>query len=193
MKKYIQPIIILILCVLLFKCCTKKPVDTKEIIIKETIKVFDTVYKIKHDTIDRKNPINKKLIAENNEPQKKYNKATPEGKDSIYAEAISIKDFSHTFEDSLSKVDVNGQVRGEVLNMFATVTLKERKIPITQSEVKYRVLAGGLIQQSDKTQYNALLGFQSKKGHIYLGGYSKINGTDVYSGGALINVFTRKR
>lgn len=140
-----------IIAALLVDQCEPSP-RPRVITIPQTITLFDTVRVVKHVPINTENPLNKKLLKENEELRKKFSEATPEEKDSIYTEAIAVKDFSHTFEDEKSKSLVFGQVRGEVLNLALETTIKEQTIEVPAE--RWKVL-GGLQVQSDltKTQF----------------------------------------
>jgi len=89
-------------------------------------------------------------------------------KTAAYNEAIAIREYKHSFEDSAVKIDVSGLVRGEIQSMSCDWKAKERKLPI---QVKtWRVLGGvelGAKQTFDRFGAKANLRYQSAKGNLY--------------------------
>ena len=139
-------------------CGTPEP-TTRTITIKETVTKYDTIYEIKHVPITRTNT---KLVTE-------YIKADTIVKLEMYADAVAISEYSNTFEDSLSKVEIGGQVQGKVLSMYANVTVKERSIEVPAEKKRVHLL-GGVSFSTDAT-VTGLVGLQNKRGNIILGGY----------------------
>ena len=93
----------------------------------------------------------------------------------MYRLATELKKFESNFEDENLKLTINGIIAGnEVKEISPTYTIKERKIDVSQKQLKFRVLVGGGLGNSltfDKPLFNANVGFQNAKGNILRFGY----------------------
>lgn len=112
-----------------------------------------------------------KLLQQNDSLSIAFSKKNDSLKQVAYNEANKIRDYKQTFEDSLSKTEVSGLVRGEIQSMAATVKIKERKVPV--SVKTWRVLGGAEIgsnQKLDRFASKANVRYQSAKGDLYSAG-----------------------
>ena len=126
------------------------------------------------------NPINKKLIAENEKLKKDFAKANDSIKKLSFNKAIQLNKFSTKFEDENIVLKVNGVVRGEVKEVTPDYTIKKKEIevPVKVKETVFRVLAGGAIglnKKMNQATYKLDLNFQNRKGNIISVGYDTDN------------------
>ena len=126
------------------------------------------------------NPINKKLIAENEKLKKDFAKANDSIKKLSFNKAIQLNKFSTKFEDENIVLNVNGVVRGEVKEVTPDYTIKKKEIevPVKVKETVFRVLAGGAIglnKKMNQATYKLDLNFQNRKGNVILVGYDTDN------------------
>ena len=126
------------------------------------------------------NPINKKLIAENEKLKKDFAKANDSIKKLSFNKAIQLNKFSTKFEDENIVLNVNGVVRGEVKEVTPDYTIKKKEIevPVKVKETVFRVLAGGAIglnKKMNQATYKLDLNFQNRKGNIISVGYDTDN------------------
>ena len=126
------------------------------------------------------NPINKKLIAENEKLKKDFAKANDSIKKLSFNKAIQLNKFSTKFEDENIVLNVNGVVRGEVKEVTPNYTIKkkEMEVPVKVKETVFRVLAGGAIglnKKMNQATYKLDLNFQNRKGNIISVGYDTDN------------------
>ena len=126
------------------------------------------------------NPINKKLIAENEKLKKDFAKANDSIKKLSFNKAIQLNKFSTKFEDENIVLNVNGVVRGEVKEVTPNYTIKKKEIevPVKVKETVFRVLAGGAIglnKKMNQATYKLDLNFQNRKGNIISVGYDTDN------------------
>ena len=126
------------------------------------------------------NPINKKLIAENEKLKKDFAKANDSIKKLSFNKAIQLNKFSTKFEDENIVLNVNGVVRGEVKEVTPDYTIKKKEIevPVKVKETVFRVLAGGAIglnKKMNQATYKLDLNFQNRKGNIISAGYDTDN------------------
>lgn len=148
---------------------SKKP-DSRLLEIKEYLK-----NEMKKDgTIYVPNPLNKKLIAENDSLKIVFSKMSDSLKLKAYDKAIELNSFSSRFEDKFMILDINGTVRGEVQEITPSYTRKEFEIESKQQETVFRLLAGAEIGSSinlPKLNFKGNLMFQNRKGDIISGSY----------------------
>lgn len=89
-----------------------------------------------------------------------------------YNDAIAIREYKHTFEDTSVKINIGGLVRGEIQSIECYWKVKERKLPI---QVKtWRILGGvelGAKHTLDQFGAKVNLRYQSAKGNQYSLGY----------------------
>ncbi len=159
--------------------------------IKDSIIVKDSIVYIE-------NPVNQKLLKENQRLIDSFNKASALQKVEIYQEAIAINDFNYQEENSYLSLHITGKVRGRILSMLPSYTIKERiyATPIKTPQVKFRLLAGGEIglnKNLDQFTYKLNLGFQNQKGNILRASYQRIGSEEYFLGGYDISIFKIKK
>ena len=125
------------------------------------------------------NPINKKLIAENEKLKADFEKAITVEKPLLFDKAIHINRFSTKFEDDNLILNIDGIVQGEVKEITPNYIVKEKKIeiPVKQKETVFRLLGGiglGTNKELNQFMYKLDLGFQNKKGDIISAEYINI-------------------
>ena len=122
------------------------------------------------------NPIDKKLIAENEKLKSAFAKANDSIKQLSFNKAIQLNKFSTKFEDENLLLNINGVVQGEVKEITPNYTIKEKKIevPVKVKETVFRILGGlevGNTAQLDAFKLKANLMFQNRKGNIISGSF----------------------
>lgn len=149
---------------------TKKP-DQKPIILTEK---GATIYK--EATVYLDNPLNAKLLQENEKLKVEYLKMNDSLKAATYEKAIELNQFSSKFEDENLLLNINGIVRGEVQEITPSYTIKSKEIPaqIKQKETAFRLLGG--VELGNNLQLNNFnvkgnLMLQNKKGNIISGSF----------------------
>jgi hypothetical protein len=145
---------------------SKKP--THEPIYKDSIII------VAGKTIYTKNPINQKLIAENEKLKADFAVANDSIKQLLFGTAVKLNKFSTKFEDDNLLLNIDGVVQGEVQEVTPSYTIKKKEVQVKQKETVLRVLAGGEIGAN--TQLNtpaakANLLFQNKKGNVISASY----------------------
>ena len=122
------------------------------------------------------NPIDKKLIAENEKLKSVFAKANDSIKQLSFNKSIQLNKFSTKFEDENLLLNINGVVQGEVKEITPNYTIKEKKIevPVKVKETVFRILGGlevGNTAQLDAFKLKANLMFQNRKGNIISGSF----------------------
>lgn len=149
---------------------------------KHTDQEIKTVIEYEDLEIEVPNPVNQNLLKKYQVLEDSLTKKEAEYQRLLmFVDAIQIREFSQTFEDSLVKIDVFGKVQGEIKEMQSNYTIKERQIEVEQEEVVFRLLAGLEFGQNlmfNDFRYKANLGFQNRKGNIFRAGYERINDND---------------
>jgi len=198
------------------KCSSDKKIDHVEKIVipsqsgsfepkKPESKPFEikqrTITEVKKDvTIYITNPLNEKLVRENDSLKIVFYKMSDSLKTKAYDKAIELNSFSSRFEDKFMILNINGIVRGEVQEITPSYTRKEFEIESKQKESVFRLLAGAKIQSSIispsfNTEGNLM--FQNKRGDIISAGYSNKNlnelNKDVFSVGYYKSIFNIKK
>jgi hypothetical protein len=131
----------------------------------------------KGKTITVENPIDGKLIAENEKLKTAFAKETDSLKKVIaYNKAIQLNKFSTKFEDENLVLNINGVVQGEVKEITPGYKIKEKKIevPVKPKETVFRLLGGmelGNNTKLDGFAAKANLMLQNKKGNILSGSF----------------------
>lgn len=147
----------------------KKP-DSKPLEIKQ-----DPITDVKKDiTVYIPNPLNEKLLQENEQLKLDYSKMSDSLKAKTYEKAIELNTFSSRFEDKFMVLNINGTVRGEVQEITPSYTIKKQKIEVPVKETVFRLLAGAEIGSSiiaPKLNFKANLMFQNRKGDIITTSY----------------------
>jgi hypothetical protein len=125
------------------------------------------------------NPINEKLIAENEKLKKDFAKADSATKDVIFEKVAQLNKFSSNFEDENIIINIDGIVQGEVKEITPSYIRKkiETEVPVKVKETVLRILAGGAIglnKELNQAAYKLDLNFQNRKGNIISAEYLKI-------------------
>lgn len=182
---------ILLFIVLWFKGCSNgQKLSNDKVIIKEVTKTLPADTIVKHEVISVKDRTNEKKLTkdiielhsrlQNYQEEVEWMQDEFSYKDStqkaeLYRLATQLKSFESNFEDENLKLTINGIIAAnEVKEITPTYTIKKKEIPITQKEVKFRMLGGvglGNTPQFDKPIFNANIGFQNRKGNIIRVGY----------------------
>lgn len=114
-----------------------------------------------------------KLLRQNDSLSRAFSAIeTDSAKIAQYNEAIAIREYNHTFEDTSVKINIGGFVRGEIQSMQCDWKVKERSVP---AQIKtWRILGGvelGSTQALDRFGAKANFRYQSAKGNLYSIGY----------------------
>ena len=188
---YWKNIVIIVLLFFVFRSCqgNEKSTVTAKVIVPEAKGTFDSK-KPAHEAISPKkertatgkeilqveNPINKKLIAENEKLKKDFAKANDSIKQLSFNKAVQLNKFSTKFEDDNLVLNIDGIVQGEVKEITPNYKIKEKKIevPVKVKETAFRLLAGvevGNTTQLDAFKLRANIMFQNRKGNIISGSF----------------------
>ena len=165
----------------------KKPVHV--VIQKSVVKEYLTT----------ENPINKKLIAENEKLKTAFAKENDSLKKVIaYNKAIQLNKFSTKFEDENLVLNIDGVVQGEVKEIAPNYTIKKKEVevPVKVKETVFRVLAGGAIglnKEMNQAAYQLDLNFQNRKGNIISAEYLKIGNQEFGVVGYKYSIINIKR
>lgn len=131
------------------------------------------------------NPIDEKLITENEKLKSDFAKETDSLKRVIaYNKSMQLNKFSSTpFEDENIIINIEGIVQGEVKEITPSYIRKkiERQVPVQQKETVFRVLAGGAVgvnKELNQAVYQLDLNFQNIKGDIISAEYLNVGGQD---------------
>jgi hypothetical protein len=138
----------------------------------------------KRKTVFVENPINEKLIAENEKLKSDYAKANDSIKNLLFNKVAQLNTFSSPpFEDENIIININGIVQGEVKEITPNYTIKKKEVevPVKVKETVLRVLAGGAVglnKELNQAAYQLDLNFQNRKGNIISAEYLKIGGQE---------------
>lgn len=143
----------------------KKPVNVP---IGQKVSKGETVYK--------ENPIDPKLLAENEKLKNDFAKANDSIKKLQFAKAVQLNKFSTKFEDENLLLNIDGIVQGEVKEITPNYTIKEKKIEVQvkPKETVFRLLGGMELGNNTKLDGFAAKGnlmLQNKKGNIVSGSF----------------------
>ncbi len=153
----------------------------------------------KGKTVFVENPIDEKLITENEKLKTAFAKETDSLKKVIaYNEAIQLNKFSTKFEDENLVLNINGVVQGEVKEITPNYTIKAKKVevPVKVKETVLRVLAGGAVglnKELNQAAYQLDLNFQNRKGNIISAEYLKIGSQEFGMVGCKHSIINIKR
>ena len=130
----------------------------------------------KGETIYKDNPIDQKLIAENEKLKHDFAKANDSIKKLQFAKAVQLNKFSSDFEDDNVVIKIEGIVQGEVKEITPGYKIKEKKfeVPVKAKETVFRLLGGlelGNNTKLDGFVAKANLMLQNKKGNIISGSF----------------------
>ena len=184
---------ILLVFVLWFRSCshTEKSSATAKVIVPEVIGKFEAKKPVnvpivnqskstplkKGETIYKDNPIDQKLIAENEKLKADFAKEKDSLKRIIaYNKAVQLNKFSSDFEDENVVININGIVQGEVKEITPGYKIKEKKVEVMvkPKETVFRLLGGmelGNNTKLDGFAAKANLMLQNKKGNIISGSF----------------------
>ena len=137
--------------------------------------------------------INTKLLAENEALIKAFATYTDSVKQAKYLEAISLKDFSQTFNDTSLTVNLFGKVRGEVIGIGMNYTIKPQTI---KAALKHYAIFGG-VNIASNVQLNKVgvmpsLSYLNAKGMLFTAGKDIIC-NDCYMAGLQTRIFSINR
>lgn len=167
--------------------------DSKPIEIKST-PVLETK---KDGLVYVENPLNKKLIEENNQLKIDFALLKSDSlKQKKYEKAIELNSFSSNFEDKNLRLTINGIVRGEVQEITPIYEIKERETSVQVPSTILRVLAGGSVGMNkdfNQVVYKAGIDFQNKKGNIISAEYLNVNNKGYGMIGFKKSIFNIKR
>lgn len=129
------------------------------------------------------NPIDQKLIDENEKLKQDFAKANDSIRQLSFNKAIQLNKFSTKFEDENLVLNINGVVQGEVKEVTPNYTIKKKEVevPVKVKETIFRVLAGGAVglnKEMNQAAYQLDLNFQNRKGNIISAEYLKIGGQE---------------
>lgn len=118
----------------------------------------------KSETVYIDNPIDPKLLAENEKLKLQF------------AKAVQQNEFSTDFEDENIVLNINGIVQSTVKEITPNYKIKERKVdvPVKPKKTVFRLLVGGEIGNNTKLDGFAAKGNlmpQNKKGNIISGSF----------------------
>jgi len=137
--------------------------------------------------------LNTKLLAENEALIKAFATYTDSVKQAKYNEAISLKDFSQTFNDTSLTVNVFGKVRGEVIGIGINYTIKPQTINATIKQ--YTVFLGVNTVSNPSFSNTAVLptiSYLNANGLLISGGKDLLS-KDGYMVGVQKSVWSRSR
>lgn len=189
LKQFLKYFVVAVLSILIFnwfKGCKSGPkkAETQTVTIPKVSGKFEPkkpeskpieiiqnpINEVKKDgTVYVPNPLNEKLLMENEKLKSDYSKMSDSLKSKTYEKAIELNSFSSRFEDDNLLLNINGVVRGEVEEITPSYTIKERKVEITPKKTVFRLLAGAEIGSSiiaPKLNFKGNLMFQNRKGDI---------------------------
>jgi len=186
---YWKNIVILVLCFFLYRGC-REPAKVQ--IVKVTVPEVKGKFEPKKpintpikpfsqrrengETIYKDNPLDPKLLAENEKLRQDFAKANESIKKMQFEKAIQLNSFSTDFEDENVVININGIVQGEVKEITPGYKIKERKIevPVKIKESVFRLLAGAEVGNSKNLNNfaaKANLMLQNRKGNIISGSF----------------------
>lgn len=161
------------------------------------IKVNPILQTKKDGLVYVENPLNKKLLEENNQLKIDFALLKSDSlKQKTYEKAIELNSFSSKFQDKNIKLTINGIVRGEVQEITPVYEIKERETIVQVPSTVLRVLAGGSIginKDLNQMAYKAGIDFQNKKGNIISAEYLNVNNQGYGMIGFKKSIFNIKR
>ena len=183
---YWKNIVIVILAFFLFRSCQGNEPSPQlvKVIVPElkgkfegkkpvNVPINNSVVK---EYLTTENPINPKLLAENEKLKIDFTKANDSIKKLQFAKAVQLNEFSTDFEDENIILNINGIVQGEVKEITPNYKIKERKIevPVKVKETVFRLLGGlevGNNTKLDGFAAKANLMLQNRKGNTLSGSF----------------------
>lgn len=183
---YWKNIVIIVLLFFVFRSCqgNEESTVTAKVVVPEVKGTFDSKKPVQipitnavvKEYLTTENPINEKLIAENEKLKKDFAKANDSIKQLSFNKAVQLNKFSTKFEDDNLVLNIDGIVQGEVKEITPNYKIKEKKIevPVKVKETAFRLLAGvevGNTTQLDAFKLRANIMFQNRKGNIISGSF----------------------
>jgi hypothetical protein len=161
MSKYVPYIVIAVLVMLLTIKCNEPP-EIVEVPVEVTVEV--PAIPVEHDTI--------KLPAEvitlpgkveiDSTYYYLYKELADKEKDSLFKDAITIREYKETIEDDTLKIDLYNKVRGKLLEYQVGYIVKPRTITVdTIIPVK--------IKKKAELYFGAFSSYQTELGHFGIG------------------------
>lgn len=135
----------------------------------------------KGNTVFVENPIDEKLITENEKLKLYYAKANDSIRKLLFNKVATLNKFSSNFEDENIIINIDGIVQGEVKEITPNYIRKKVEVPVKVKETVFRLLAGGTVglnKELNQAAYNLDLNFQNRKGNIISAEYLKIGGQE---------------
>jgi hypothetical protein len=126
---------------------------------------------VKGKTVYKENPIDEKLISENEKLKLDYAKANDSIQKLYFDKAVRLNKFSTKFEDDNLVLNINGIVQGEVKEITPNYIIKKREVevPVKAKETVFRLLSGVEIGNNKSLNGFATKGnlmIQNRKGNI---------------------------
>ncbi len=157
-------VISLIVIILLVKCSGH---HNEEIIrtIPEYIKTTDTV--VFNHVVEKKLYLQGKTIYVDSVRYVNYHKADTIKKDSMYSDAIAIREYDTILEDNdRIKLRIHSKVSGRLINEFADYTIKEIEVKPVIQRPRTTLLLGVGTKIQDPSKLYLSVGLQSRTGFI---------------------------
>ena len=154
----------------------KKPVSTPIEIKQKPISEIK-----KNGLVYVENPLNEKLLKENDSLKISYSIMSDSLKTKTYEKAIELNTFSSKFEYKYLKLSIDGIVRGEVQEITPSYEIKEREAEIKVKETVLRIFIGtgiGINTNLDRGAYKFDVNAMNRKGDIGSLEYLRVNGQD---------------
>jgi len=179
---------VLLFVVLWFRGCSSTPAAPQitKVIVPEVNGKFEAKKPVNvpikktptsKEILQVENPINPKLIAENEKLKQDFAKEKDSLKRIIaYNKSVQLNKFSSDFEDDNVIINIDGIVQGEVKEITPGYKIKEKKVEVKvkPKETVFRLLGGmelGNNTKLDGFAAKANLMLQNKKGNIISGSF----------------------
>lgn len=175
---------ILLFIFLWFNSCSKEHA-IKKIVTPEVVGTFEKI-KPDHEPIENssinhvkkdglvyiENPLNAKLLQENEKLKADFDCANDSLKKLAYYKSIEVNKFATKFEDQNIIINLKGMVRGEIQEVVPDYIWKEKSfdVAIKPKEDKFKVLGGleiGNNTKLDNFNLKANLILQNQTGNIF--------------------------
>lgn len=179
---YFLAVVCLLVIIFVQRSCTK--VVTKQTISYDTIykpvqlpsKVITRYVNTAGDTVYIKGSVDTLKI-------KEFEISTE--KDSLYAEAIKIRQYRQDFNDSIADVSIFAETQGELIKLAPTVTLKKRP---EEKKTVFAVYGGLEAMGLNNSALKANIFIQNRSGDLFTVGYDTNKNIYVGYSFRLINI-----
>jgi hypothetical protein len=162
---YFLVVVCLLVIIFVQRSCTK-------VVTKQTVS-YDTIYKpvqlpsrvvtryvnIAGDTVHIKGAVDTIKVRE-------FELSTE--KDSLYAEAIKIRQYRQDFKDSIADVSIFAETQGELLKLAPTITIKPRA---NEKKTVFAVYGGFEAMGLSNSALKANIFIQNRSGDLFTAGY----------------------